>query len=354
MATTVERGGYSCEFVKQPPKEVQVECPVCLQILREPYLVSCCGYSFCAICIKQVQTSNKACPTCKEGFTVFPNKGLQRMLNNFNVRCSNEKEGCKWTGELGDLDNHLNLYPQPKKLMDGCDFTTVKCIHCSDAFKRSEIKSHQEELCPKRPYSCEYCQIYETCYDDVTTNHWAVCGSKPVQCPNSCGSSPLRQDLNNHIANECPLTLIKCDFPGCDLTLSRKYMPLHLQNDLLKHMSLLAKSHKQLESENQKFKQHQQQLESENQSLKQQVVELKTSESNLKRSQKRLEGVNHSLSQRVVELETKETKLTESRQQLEGEYQSLNKRVVELETKVRPLWKKIFIIGATNDGNPFD
>ena len=354
MANTVEQGGYSCEFVKLPPREVQVECPVCLQILHEPYLVSCCGYSFCKVCIKQAQTRNKSCPTCKEGFTVFPNKGLQRILNSFNVQCSNKKDGCTWTGELGDLDNHLNLHPQPERLMDGCVFTTVKCMHCSDAFKRTKIKAHQKEQCLKRPYHCEYCQIYESCYDDVTINHWAVCGSKPLQCPNNCGISPPRQDLNDHIANKCLLTLVNCNFSGCDQKLPRKDMLEHLQNDLLKHMSFLAKSHKQLESENLKLKQHQQQLESEHHSLQQQVVGLKTSKENLERSQKRLESINHSLSQRVVELETKETKLAESQQQLEGEYQSLNKRVIELETKVHPLWKKIFIIGATNSGNPFD
>ena len=276
------------------------------------------------------------------------------MLYNFSVYCSNEKKGCKWTGELDSLDNHLNLHPQSEKMMNGCNFTTVKCIHCSDTFKRCEIESHQKEQCPKRPYSCEYCQIYKIHYDDVTKHHWAVCGSKPVQCPSSCGKLPLRQDLDNHIIKECPLTLINCDIPGCDLKLPRKDLLEHLQNDLLKHMSLLAKSHKQLESENQTLKWHQMQLESENQSLKQQVVELKNNEAQLIKGQEWLKSTNHSLSQRVRELEYKETKLAESQQQLEGEYQSLNKRVVDLETKVRPLWKKIFVIGATNSGNPFD
>lgn len=354
MANIAEQGGYSCEFVKQPPSEVQTECPVCLQILHEPYLVSCCGYSFCRVCIEEVQTRNKACPTCKEGFTVFPNKGLQRVLNNFSVHCSNKREGCIWTGELGDLDNHLNLHPQQDKLMDGCIFTTVNCIYCGDALKRTEIEAHQKEKCLKRPYHCEYCQNYEACYDDVTTNHWAVCDSKPVQCPNNCGISPARQYLNDHIANECLLTFVNCSFPGCGLKLPRKDMLEHLQNNLLKHMALLAESHKQLESENQNLKQDQLQLKNERQSLQKQVEELKTSNESIEMRQKRLESINLSLSQRVVELETKEMKLSVNQQQLEGEYQSLNKRVVELEKKVRPLWKKIFVIGATNSGNPFD
>ena len=349
MANTDELGGYSCEFVKQPPVEVQVECPVCLQILREPYLVSCCGYSFCCGCIKQVETRKKSCPTCKEeGFTVFPNKGLQRMLNGFNVRCSNQNKGCKWTGELGQLDNHLNLDPPLGRLLEGCALAVVKCIQCSDAFKRSEIKSHQHEECPKRPYRCEYCREYETNYEDVTKNHWALCGSKPVQCPNSCGNSPSRQTLNEHISSICPLTLIKCDFPGCELKLPRKDIPQHYQTDLLKHISLLAKSHRELEHENKELKTNQKQLEKDNELLKRQVLELKGSAA---QERSRVQGANQALCQRVSGLEAMAVKLTDSQQQCEGE---LTKRVVELETKVRPLWKKVFVIGCTNSGNPFD
>ena len=351
MASTVEQGGYSCEFVKQPPVEVQVECPVCLQILREPYLVSCCGYSFCQGCIKQVETRKKPCPTCKEGFTVFPNKGLQRMLNGFNVRCSNQKEGCEWVGGLGHLDNHLNLDPPLERLLEGCVFARVKCIRCSDTFRRNEVESHQDEECPKRPYSCEYCRNYETNYEDVTKVHWPVCGSKPVQCPNNCGNSPSRQELNNHISKDCPLTLINCDFPCCELKLPRKDLPEHHQTDVLKHMSLLARSHKELESENKSLKRNQKQLECENESLKQQILEMKGS---VDQHKNRVQSENEALSRNLSRLEAIAVKLTDSQQQFEGQCQSLTKRVVELETKVRPLWKKVFVIGCTNSGNPFD
>ena len=46
-ATPLEQlGGYDCEFVERP-QELQKECPICLIILREPFQVTCCGYSFC-------------------------------------------------------------------------------------------------------------------------------------------------------------------------------------------------------------------------------------------------------------------------------------------------------------------
>ena len=120
------RGGFECEFVERPPEVLQSECPVCLQIIRDPYQVTCCGYSFCRLCIERIKADNKPCPTCNEnGFSDFPNKGLKRSLYAFKVRCSHQKDGCEWTGELGQLDVHLNKDPPPEKQLDGCQFTEI-------------------------------------------------------------------------------------------------------------------------------------------------------------------------------------------------------------------------------------
>ena len=95
-----KRGGYDCEFVERP-KELETDCPICLQILRDPFQVSCCGHSFCQSCIKCVQADKKSCPTCNEAdFSVFPDKRLRRSLYAFQVRCVHQKSGCEWIGEL--------------------------------------------------------------------------------------------------------------------------------------------------------------------------------------------------------------------------------------------------------------
>ena len=58
------QGGYECVFVSDPPKILQTECSVCLCVLREPYLVDCCGNSFCKTCIDQVKSDKRPvqCP----------------------------------------------------------------------------------------------------------------------------------------------------------------------------------------------------------------------------------------------------------------------------------------------------
>ena len=95
--------GYDCEFVQRPPPQVQYECPVCLLVLRDPQQATCCGNSFCKVCIDRVKKNSKPCPTCNTvAFSIFQNKGLRHTLGGFRVYCSNKDESCEWVGELGD------------------------------------------------------------------------------------------------------------------------------------------------------------------------------------------------------------------------------------------------------------
>ena len=145
-----ENRGFDCEFVELPPDLFQSECPVCLQIIREPYQVTCCGYSFCRSCIEEIKTDNRSCPTCtNKGFSEFPNKGLKRSLYAFKVRCSHQKDGCKWTGELGQFDVHLNKDPLPEKRLDGCSLTNISCdfanLGCEVNLTRKDLPEHMRK-----------------------------------------------------------------------------------------------------------------------------------------------------------------------------------------------------------------
>ena len=239
-----EKGGYACVFARPPPHVLQTECPICHLIIREPHQVTCCGNSFCHSCIKRIKDSSKRCPTCNtDGFSDFPDKRLRDNLNACKVHCNHQKDGCKWTGELGKLDIHLNKNPQPGK---GCQFVEVDCsFKCGDKLQRQYMQNHQTEHCPKRPFSCEHCHNYESTYDDVIHNHWPVCGYFPLHCPNECGLFPQRQNIDNHVNNECLLTTINCDFHhvGCTVKLPRKDMPEHIKESLHRHMTLLVTSH---------------------------------------------------------------------------------------------------------------
>ena len=226
-----ERRGYDCEFVQRPQSAFQSECPVCLLVLREPHQATCCGNSFCEACVKRVQADKKSCPTCNEvDFNVFPDKRLKRSLNEFRVYCSHKEEGCKWVGDLGELDKHVNLQPPPDKLLVGCQFSEIGCPYCSEPFQRRNVDVHQSDECLKRPYSCQHCRQYSSTFEEVTQEHWAICGSFPLSCPNNCGAVVQRQEVEQHISQDCLLTVIECDFKavGCEVRLARRDMPSHL------------------------------------------------------------------------------------------------------------------------------
>ena len=123
---------------------------MCLQIIRDPYQVTCCGYSFCRVCIERIKTDNKHCPTCnEENITVFPDKRLQRSLYDFEVYCTHRDKGCNWTGELRQLENHLNENPQLDRELEGCLFTRVDCkfksVGCGVKTARGNVPDHLKD-----------------------------------------------------------------------------------------------------------------------------------------------------------------------------------------------------------------
>ena len=215
-------------------------------VLKEPYLIDCCGNSFCRTCIEPIKNESKLCPLCNIQFTTcIPDKRLQRTLNELHVYCCHKEAGCEWVGELGGLTQHLNIKPQGKAdRMTGCQLAKIMCAFCSNDIERKDLKEHEEEICTKRPYNCEYCEDYKSIFEDVTTNHWPECRSRPVPCPNECGASPKLELLDDHV-EKCPLQVIDCPFEyaGCKESLLRKDMPDHITQSLALHMSLQATNH---------------------------------------------------------------------------------------------------------------
>ena len=140
--------GFDCDFVEKPPRTFpQSECSICLLVLREPYQATCCGKSFCKGCIERIKARTHVCPTCKaENFFSYPNKGLQQSLYDFQVYCSHRSKGCEWTGELRELDNHLNSDPPADKSLEGCPFTVINCplshTGCEVRLSRKDVKAH--------------------------------------------------------------------------------------------------------------------------------------------------------------------------------------------------------------------
>ena len=63
-ASTEDSGGYDYEVVSDPPDELN--CSICLSVLRDPSLTSCCGNHFCQSCISRIKSEGMPCPLCQE------------------------------------------------------------------------------------------------------------------------------------------------------------------------------------------------------------------------------------------------------------------------------------------------
>lgn len=141
LETGIRTSGYDLVFIESPPSDY--ECPICQLVMKQPRIVDCCGYKYCHPCIDRITSSNKPCPMCQtSGFMSMPEKQLQRKILDLKVSCTELKQGCTWTGEIRDLDNHLNK---------SCSYVTVACpLDCGVTLQRIHLEKHQEDECPQR------------------------------------------------------------------------------------------------------------------------------------------------------------------------------------------------------------
>ena len=239
-------------FLKELPEHLEIECPVCLNILTDPHIVSCCGHNFCGSCIERVQASNGSCPMCnEEEYQVVVNKERLRIINGLEVYCSNKEKGCQWKGEWKNMSTHL----KKRKRRGECQYEEVKCRNrkCRERKQRRYLKDHEDSECPQRPFQCQYCGEEGT-FLSITKDHYEECRKYPVTCPNECSSNTMpRHVLSAHINHQCPLEPVDCVFSwaGCNDKPLRKDVHVHTADT--KHMTLLAIACGQLKKENDKI-----------------------------------------------------------------------------------------------------
>ena len=306
--------GYDCQFVR-PPQELEAECPICLLVIRNAHLTSCCGRDFCKSCAQRTKT----CSLCNgSGFMIVYDRTLDVKLKQFDVYCTHKKSGCGWVGKLENLDTHLN--PQEKEKgreKVACKYEQVSCAHdgCLKRFQRRLAAEHGA-VCPKRPFRCEHCDAYASTYEDVVSSHWSACDKFPVPCPNGCEvGSVERRGLQHHVDEECPATVVDCEFSfsGCKERLPRKDMPDHLLKNTGAHLSLLEVCfHKRT----------------------------RRSEEEIKKLSLQVENGNEQISKLYLQAEKDKEQIDELTRQVQkdgGEVAALTKKVAALKTKCEGL-----------------
>lgn len=230
-------GGYEYEFLESVEKLKEFECPLCLLVTRDPSLTDCCGQHFCQSCIGRIVNDGNPCSFCKaQSFVVVLDKKQRRKVYALKVACMMKKRGCGWTGELGELNLHLDVNT------GSCLYIDVRCTNsCGETLKKCHLDKHLLEMCPKREFSCEYCGFKAT-YEDVHNKHEPICVNYPLPCPNACEVSPVeRGKLEQHLT-ECSLQLVECQYAaaGCMYKVQRKDLASHLEQNLQQHLAMVS------------------------------------------------------------------------------------------------------------------
>ncbi|CAH0550435.1 unnamed protein product [Brassicogethes aeneus] len=91
----------------------QLECPVCMNIMRPPIYQCAAGHSICILCRKKV----KQCPLCQKGWTDSRNYFVENLTTNIKYPCKFYEAGCK----------EVLIDDRIRKHEESCDFQTYQC-----------------------------------------------------------------------------------------------------------------------------------------------------------------------------------------------------------------------------------
>ena len=234
MAACSKSEGYQCEFIDSVNDLFY--CKKCNLVARRLTLTSCCGESYCHDCIADIHQQGKPCPECgEENFNIYEQLKYQKRIGALRAYCSMKERGCGWSGTLEQLDTHLD----PDQ--DNCQYVDTKCpLNCHMTIPKNKVEQHVANECTKRPHVCQHCGFKAT-YEEVVDIHLPECKYVPLQCPNRCGVTCEREDMEDHM-KMCRLEEIGCDFSGvgCDGRFIREDQEEHTRQNSQKHLTLTA------------------------------------------------------------------------------------------------------------------
>ena len=324
MAACSKSEGYRCELIDSVIDLFY--CNKCNLVARRLTLTSCCGESYCHACIADIHQQGKPCPECgEENFNIYEQLKYQKRIGALRAYCSMKERGYNWSGTLEQLDTHLD----PDQ--DNCQYVDTKCpLNCHMTISKNKVEQHVAQECSKRPHVCQHCGFKAT-YEEVVDIHLPECKYVPLQCPNRCGVTCEREDMEDHM-KMCRLEEVGCEFSGvgCDGRFIREDQEEHTRQNSQKHLTLTASLAVETKEQLQ-------------QKLLDQDIKHKEEEEKLK---KKLEEQEKKLVEQNEKLEKQEEKLkalkTEHKEEVEQKLTEQMKMLEELfDSKLQCLEQKL-------------
>ena len=211
--------GYKRDILSENLSEREYTMFVCIRcqgIMREVCLSSNGVEQFCSCCKKEGERAN-------------PNLQIDSMILSFKCSCPLVTRGCKWLGALGGCQYHL----------DTCGYVLEACrLRCGEVLQRDELKVHEREKCPQRIVKCKHCRTkFKSC--ELAT-HLEKCPKMEVSCELKCGMKLCREDVTQHVEQDCVEKEIECPFAKykCVGLIKRKNLRNHLEENQVEHLEL--------------------------------------------------------------------------------------------------------------------
>ena len=220
-------GGYDYVFLEPLPD--RIICKICDLPCYEAEKSKCCGHVFCKSDLMKMKSSSRSyvCPMCRvKPLVTYPDRAIDREIKGLRIYCPYSRDGCKWSGELVNLEDHLNK---------GKNCVMRRCNRCKQRIHHTAMTSHTNKECP---CYCQYCGITEK-REVIRNQHKENCQKYPLSCPNSCGlGNILRCDMKKH-KKVCPLEVVSCSYCGVDVV--RKDEEWH-KRESIEHVMLMCQN----------------------------------------------------------------------------------------------------------------
>lgn len=207
-------------------------CPICKGILFNP-ITDYCGHAFCAKCFEIYTSDVQECPLSKKPLIVCQpiRVGvIADFLDKQIIVCKNKVHGCNWEGRVDEYLKHL---------LNECQTELINCNNqgCTLKIFRRDLPNHSKE-CLYRIESCPFC--HSTMPFNVLESHEINCLKRPQKCPQGCGETIIKQNIEEHILKLCDFARINCPFHtvGCKTMPIKKDLEKHLEESINDHMLL--------------------------------------------------------------------------------------------------------------------
>ena len=150
-----------------------------------------------------------------------------------------------------------------EKHVEECKLEVVTCPNnCGTTVERLNLQHHELKECPKRLQQCRMC-AEKIPFEDME-KHPHLCPNVKISCPNLCRTTITRSQLDAHLS-ACPKEVAECTYSavGCEVELFRKDIQKHLVENVNQHLNLAMTTVSRLRKEGQKCFQMLQDAEAE-------------------------------------------------------------------------------------------